>query len=392
MTLDSNATPVQVASQLVDIFEHSLPSDAVDQLMNYFRQNEQWEELFNLHKMRSRLRVGLSPVPMADEAPIPEDKQDQLEREMLEACKEVGAMLLRKGKLEEGWMYMRPVGDKEFAANVLADVEINQENVDAMLHLLVQEGLDVARGTQASLELRGICNTITMMDMIVKMRGRADQQASVTALIHRVHQELLENVREDIERRKIQNCDTSSLQSILKTEPTLLRDGSYHMDTTHVASTVRFSRVLDDHEVIQKAIDLCHYGVALHPNYQYPSEEPFADLYSSSLIYLQTLLGVNPDAGLRFFRSKAEDVDVREHGPVAIETYVDLLARIGRNQEALDFLIRKMPEGERPFGIAPSILELCDAVGDYSPMIQRSQERGDLVGLAAALLQGKSRS
>jgi hypothetical protein len=51
-----------------------------------------------------------------------------------------------------------------------------------------------------------------------------------------------------------------------------------------------------------------------------------------------------------------------------------------------------MPPSARPFGIAPSLLELSRKAGDFRTMLQQSQERKDLIGFAAALLQSPASS
>jgi len=139
-------------------------------------------------------------------------------------------------------------------------------------------------------------------------------------------------------------------------------------------------------------LDLARYGRQLHAQYQYASEEPFADLYLMSTYFFSVLLGENTDACLKPFLQKAESLDVNEHGSIGIETYVDLLSRIGRHEEALQFLIKRMPKGMRPFGVAPSLIELSSLSKNFQPMLQQSQQRNDLLGFAAALLQSHSNS
>jgi hypothetical protein len=130
----------------------------------------------------------------------------------------------------------------------------------------------------------------------------------------------------------------------------------------------------------------------LHPQYQYPSEEPFADLYPMSIAWFRAILGEHVDAATKLFLQKAESIDPQEHGTIAIETYADLLTRVGKPEEAMRFLIKRMPKGMRPFGIAPSLIELADLSQDYAPMLHHAKERGDLVGFAAALLQSATSS
>jgi len=364
------------------------------------RREEKYPELFEALKMLHRIELGLTAVhtelsgshASTQEESISPELQDQLDKKLLGACTEVGTALMRQGKLQEGWMYLRAVGDRQATAEAMRDVPVNQDNLDTVLGLLVHEAIDVARGTKLSLEMRGTCNTITMMDSVVSMRGRVDQQAAVGTLVEHVHAELLSSLKADIVSRE--KCDatssvhsSTSLEVLLSTRPTLLRDGTYHLDTTHLASTVRFSRILDNQHQLRLSADMAQYGRQLHSQYQYPNEEPFADLYPMSLAMFRALLGEHVDEALKIFLQKAESLDPQEHGTVAIETYADLLTRVGRPAEAMQFLIKKMPRGMRPFGIAPSLLELAVASNDFQPMLNQAKERGDLVGYAAALLQ-----
>jgi hypothetical protein len=157
-----------------------------------------------------------------------------------------------------------------------------------------------------------------------------------------------------------------------------------------LASTVRFARILDDKKQLRLALDLAQYGRQLHPQYQYPSEEPFADLYPMSIAWFRAILGEHVDAATKLFLQKAESIDPQEHGTIAIETYADLLTRVGKPEEAMRFLIKRMPKGMRPFGIAPSLIELAEASGCYELMLEHAKEKLDDIGFAAALLQRAS--
>jgi hypothetical protein len=373
---------------------------AAQELVERMRQQKLYPELFEARKMLHRVELGLPPVQVdpigahgKKSGAIQQDPQvqDELDKRLLDACREVGGGLMRSGRLQEGWMYLRAVGDDAFASEAMAAVEPTQDNLDLLLNLYVHEGVDIGRGTELCLKMRGTCNTITMLDSIVAMRGRSDQQAAVEALVKHVHQELLANLIADVTRRmpQVQAPEDRSIVAWLGLVPGLLRDGTYHLDTTHLASTVRFARVLDDPSTLRLAADLAEYGRQLHAQYQYSSEEPFADLYPMSLAWFRALLGEHVDAALRVFRQKAESIDLEEHGTIGIETYADLLARIGRPDEAGKYLIRTMPDGMRPFGVAPSLIELSSASGEFQPMKDHAKQRGDLIGFAAALLQSK---
>jgi hypothetical protein len=391
-----------VSSTLFEQLDESVqtagPAATADLLAENLRAAKRYAELFEVLKMRARIDLGLPAVHTTIHQPedtrdiLPEEIQEKLDKQLIEACREVGTALMSEGKLQEGWMYLRAVGDRVATSKAMRAVPVTQDNLDTFLGLLVHEAIDVRWGTELSLSMRGTCNTITMLDSVVAMRGREDQQQAVEALVAHVHQELLTNLRGDIARRENWKSDhpeqgESSIEKLLLSRPALLRDGSYHLDTTHIASTVRFARILDNKESLRKALDLAHYGKLLHPQYQYPSEEPFAELYPMSLAMFRALLGEHVDAALKMFLQKAESLDPQEHGTVAIETYADLLTRVGKADEAMRFLIKKMPKGMRPFGIAPSLIELAEASGNYELMLAHAKERFDEVGYVAALLQ-----
>jgi len=371
---------------------------AAQELVESMRRQELFPELFEARKMLHRVELGLPPVHVdnvglhsskSGEAKSDPRVQDELDRRLLDACREVGGGLMRSGRLQEGWMYLRAVGDDAYASEAMAGIQPTQDNLDLLLNLYVHEGINIGRGTELCLKMRGTCNTITMLDSVVAMRGRTDQQAAVEALVKHVHQELLANLTADIKRRKsdVQEPSEQTIGSWLGLMPGLLKDGTYHLDTTHLASTVRFARVLDDPHSLRLAADLAEYGRQLHAQYQYSSEEPFADLYPMSLAWFRALLGEHVEAALRVFRQKAESLDVQEHGSIGIETYADLLARIGRPGEAAKYLMRTMPEGMRPYGVAPSLIELASNSGEFDPMKEHARARGDLIGFAAAVLQ-----
>jgi hypothetical protein len=390
---------MKILEQLTATANEQGPLEAARILVDHFRSLHRFNELFEARKMLHRLELGLPAVQVDGLVPetstpggIPNEIQDELDRRLLDACREVGEGLMRSGRIQEGWMFLRAVGDNALAAKAMSAIEPNQENLDLLLSLYVHEGVDVGQGTRLSLKMRGTCNTITMLDSVVAMRGRKEQQEAVGALVEHVHGELLANLIADLKRRKPDLIPPveGKIVDWLGLHPGLLRDGTYHLDTTHLASTVRFARVLDDSRVIGLAADLAEYGRQLHAQYQYSSDEPFADLYPMSLAWFRALLGEQVDGALRLFRQKAETLDPQEHGTVAIETYADLLARVDRPSEAASFLMHWMPQGMRPFGIAPSLLELAQAAGDFQPMMEHAHNRGDLIGYTAALLQSAS--
>ncbi len=360
---------------------------AIDQLINHFRRQHRYHEMFEALKMRLRMDLGLNAAQAEPEEKLDEERELKLERGLLAACREVGELLLAEGKIREGWMYLRPVGDRGVAARAFAQVDPDDENLDALLEVLVHEGVDVERGYQLALNQLGTCNSITLFESALAARPREDQQIAAALLVRHLHAELLGNLRRDIEQREGQLPTEDSIQGLIESRPDLLRDGSYHLDTSHIASTVRFARVLDSQPDLRLALDIASYGLRLHPQYQYPGEEPFLDLYPASAAFFRALLGQQVEAGIRYFTQKADSVDQEHFGNVAAEVLIDLLSRCGRHEQALEAYRKRLPASARTMGIAPSLLQISQRLGEYEAMRDICKEREDLLGFAAASLQ-----
>ncbi len=376
----------QIFDEIQRVNEQSGQSEAIARLVAYLETEGRFHELFEALKMSLRLQLGLAPTQSDRNEKLPEAVEMKLEHGLIEICRKVGEGFLKQGKIREGWMYMRPVGDREAAAAALRQVPDTEDNVDELLEVLLHEGVDVARGYQLALDRLGTCNSITLFESALAARPRADQQAAAALLVRHVHEELIANIRRDIANREGKEPEEASVEELLKKRPELMRDGSYHLDTSHLASTVRFARVLDEPGDLRKALDLTIYGRHLHPQFQYPGEEPFLDLYPSSAAFFRALLGQQVDAGIRYFAQKADVVDQAQNGTVAIEVLIDLLARCGRPAEALKAYEKRMPVDGRLIGIAPNMLELSARVGEHATMREICRQRQDLLGFTAALL------
>jgi hypothetical protein len=137
--------------------------------------------------------------------------------------------------------------------------------------------------------------------------------------------------------------------------------------------------------VLELALDLTEYGRRLAKQFQYKGEEPFLDIYPSNALYFGALLGRDVEAALKYFREKAESLSVDEHGSLPLETYVQLLDRVGQYREAIDALIRFAEQGERAKQIIPLLHDLSGKLGDYSPAVNFCQQHGELLGYATAL-------
>ncbi|EMI43102.1 hypothetical protein RRSWK_04403 [Rhodopirellula sp. SWK7] len=380
------------------------PAKRIDEVIAFYRRERRPVELFEALKMKSRMRFGLPMIAPPDESigmqtPREVEIQRGLEEGLLDACRQAGAMLIEDGKIGEGWMYLRPIGDPALAKRLFANVEITEDNYDEMVHVLLHEGVDLARGFDAVLNQQGTCNSITLYDSAIASRSREDKKIASKCLLNHLYDELDTRVREDFAERaekngvdpeKIQlDLKNAALGELVSKHKWILGGGGYHLDTTHLASVVRFSLVLDAPELLEKALQLCQYGRRLPSDFQYPGEEPFVDFYPAHAAFFSALLGKNVDTAVRLFEQRARTVDSIVHGSAAIETYIDLLDRIGRPAEALRAAMELFPD-DVPLGrVMPEMIEMAGRAsekGDGQIAAELEKfcfDRGDLLGVAA---------
>jgi hypothetical protein len=80
-------------------------------------------------------------------------------------------------------------------------------------------------------------------------------------------------------------------------------------------------------------------------------------------------------AGVAHFRAKAA-----AGNSVSAEVFIDLLLRLGRPADALEAALEFTPQ-------SPAAPQLCQMAGDFRRLGKIAQERGDLLGFAAAVIQ-----
>src|SRR5262245_52059798 len=180
--------------QLQATLASSGPDAALDEAAALLRQQRKYHELFEVLKMRLRRKLGL-PLLAGDVTDgLTDEQRTRLEDGLIGACREVGADLLREGQIREGWMYLRPVGDKAEVAKLLGQIETTDENFEELIDVCLHEGIDVGRGYGLVLDRFGTCNAITTYDSSVARRPRSEQAPAARLLLRRVHEDLVASV------------------------------------------------------------------------------------------------------------------------------------------------------------------------------------------------------
>jgi hypothetical protein len=352
----------------------------------FLREQKKYHELFEVLKMRLRRSLDLPLVAIEPVEGLSEEKRTKLEDGLITACRQVGASLLAEGQIREGWMYLRPVGDKAEAAKLLAAIETTDENFEDLIDVCLHEGIDIGRGYGLVLERFGTCNAITTFDSSLARRPRNDQAPAAKLLLQCVHKDLVASVKADIARQEGNQPREALLRDLIHDRDWLLQDNSYHLDTTHLAATVRIARALSEADDLRLALDITEYGRRLSQQFQYAGDEPFAEMYPAHALYFQALLGQNVEEAVGYFKTKAEMLDPQQHGYAAIETYIDLLTRLCRNNEAFDAAARFGLGSIQPLGNALPLVELAQRAEQVEALLAHCREKGDLLGFAAGLV------
>jgi hypothetical protein len=365
--------------------EHGV--DAVfDELAAELKSAGRFHELFDVLLMRTRHRLGLSVILTTSLDDLPEPLRSQVEEAYLAACREVGMLLLGKRQLREAWMYLRPVGERAAVAAALADIEPSEENLQDLIEIALHEGVAPELGYGLLLKNYGTCNAISAFEASLANRSPSDQQAAAGLLLGHLHRELVANVRADIARREGREPSGQSLAELVAERDWLFADNNYHVDTTHLAATIRFARLLVNREHLALALDLTDYGRQLGPQFQFTGDEPFVDVYPSHGLFFAAQLGRDVERAVDHFRDRARQVSVDEQGTGPGEVLIALLARLGRYEEAIEATIEHVPRGARTSGFAPTLFELARLAGNYEPLLAACRQREDLVGYTAGLV------
>jgi hypothetical protein len=371
--------------QLQQIAESDGLESAINYLEQYTRRQKQFAQLFEVLKMRVRQRMGL-PILYSD---VPDDLEEPQQRELedglLSACREVGTLLFRNGDFAQGWIYLQPVGDHELNEKLLKSVPINEENSDAIIDIALSQGAAPVYGFQMLLEHFGTCNAITTFDTQAGRYDVTTQRLMAAELLDSLYQQVVEGLTEVVREAGGEMSDGNSLVDLFEKNPQLA-EGTYVVDASHLASVVRISRMLQSPDEVLKAYQLSQYGSYLPKDFQYAGQPPFEDTYRDHLHYYGAILGKDVDVSVEHFRKKAGQSDAAQHGPVAIETLIELLVRVGRGDEALAVMTEQLLGQHAPLGIAPAPAKMVETESQKTKLMEFYQSQDDLLGFAQCLL------
>ncbi len=387
---------------LFDELERTLGAEgadaAIDRLCDRLRQQKDYSSLFYALLMRKRRQLGVSPIPTGPAQELPENTHADYEESIRQAAREVGRLFLQDGQLPQAWAYFRMLNEPEPLRQALEAYQPREdEDLQSLVQIAFYEGVHPNKGFDWVLQRFGLCSAITTLSSQELPHPPEARQYCIQALIRALHAELRDRLTADIERhdgRPPAEADTPPntvgvIRKLLAGRDWLFADDSYHIDLSHLSSVAQMSMNLTPCDELEMARELCAYGQSLSGRFVNPGDPPFEDQYRAIGIYLAILTGENVEEGLDYFRAQAEQADPETVGTYPAQVLVNLLLRLDRPTEALAVARKYLAAADNRQLSCPSIVDLCQKVGDYRTLAEVAKEQGDPVHFLAGLLASR---
>jgi hypothetical protein len=383
---------------LYDELERALgtegPEAAIGRLCDRLRQQKDYASLFYALLMRKRQQLGVSPIPTGPAGELPDSTHAEYEEAIRQAGREVGSLYLQEGLLPQAWAYFRMLNEPEPVREALEAYQPKEdEDLQSLVQIAFYEGVHPRKGFDWVLRRFGICNAITTLSSQELPHPPDVRLYCIQALVRALYAVLQERLLVDIEHHG-ESVPTSdgvkpSIRQLIEGRDWLFQEDSYHIDLSHLSSVAQMSMHLQPGPELDLARELCEYGRRLSGRFVSPGDPPFEDLYRAIGIYLAILAGENVEEGLDYFRAQAEKADPETVGTYPAQVLVNLLLRLDRTTEALAVARKYLAGADNRQLSCPSIVELCQKVGDYRTLAELAREQGDPVHFLAGLLAAR---
>ena len=136
---------------------------------------------------------------------------------------------------------------------------MTDENVEAIIQIAAAQGLAPELGFQLVLDRFGTCSSITTFESMLAGQSLETRRGPAALLVKHIHKELSERIADCIAEEHDEQAEELGILGVrilIDGRDWLFEGLGHHIDTTHLASTVRIAKILDDPAVIKEAIEL----------------------------------------------------------------------------------------------------------------------------------------
>jgi len=364
------------------------PSAAIDRLVSEMEACDDPRGLLDALLLKARFELGLPSVQPSALADLAEPARTAYEDRYIEAIRRVGSRLLDRGDIVAAWPYYRAIGEKEpiIAALDAFEPGDGDASVGHVVEVAFTQGVHPLRGFELILDHFGVCSAITSFEGLPP--DERLRIACAERLTKRLHEHLVMSLRAEIERQGHPiPPEEAPVPTLLEGRDWLFEDDAYHLDVSHLAAVVRIAPMMEDRDVLAKALDLAEYGRKLSDRHKYEGDPPFERLYDDHAIYLRAILGKDVDAAVEHFQGKLPPTDPDGDGDtIPAQVLVRLLTRLNRLDEAITVSAEHLAGVPEGMLMVPGVSQLCARAGRMDRLADVARTQGDPVRFVAAIL------
>ena len=363
-----------------------------EKLISLLQEKEQISQIFEVYLMQKKHQLGLPLVNPTSFEDVPEEHRTEFENWYIDRARDVGQLFLDRNEIPKAWIYFRIIGETSRIQEAFENLKVlsdADEQTEELINIALYEGAHPVKGIEMLLRSHGTCNTVTALDQIISQLTPEQRDQSARILIRELYDDLAATLRQEVQQRMALAPPGDSIHELITGREWLFAEGNYHIDVSHLNAVVRFARALSGpDDDLQKAIQLAEYGSNLDSQFQYPGEPPFDQFYESHLHFLKALGGIDTDHAISYFKEKLKSEADEQDRVLIVSALIDLLMRIDRNNEAVEVAKEYADQLEQ---LSPNGFSMiCQEADRFDVLQEVSQQRGDLIGFAAALLNRSS--
>ncbi|MCP4175525.1 MAG: hypothetical protein GY758_32670 [Fuerstiella sp.] len=381
------------SSARIDTLKKQLPespsrTDLLAALQQTLADEKDYHRLFDAKLMQVRDQMGLPLTQPTSLDNVPGEHEQSFRDAYVNAAREIGTMFLDDGQLSDAWAYFRTIGEPGPVKAAIDQVSVPREPdeaFDEIVNVALYEGAHIARGLEFLLKTHGTCNTVTALSQLQQQMTPEERRTAAGMMVRTIYDDVQATLRREVESRMPVLSPNAPISELITGRDWLFAEGNYHIDVSHLHSTVGFARSLhgDDPE-LKQAIELCDYGAMLSPQLQYPGELPFDEYYKANRYFLTALAGEDPDAALAYFMQRLKDEPDAADQQLIAFVLLDLAQQIGRSTEVLNETASFVSRMEDPNGF--SFTRLCVELGLTDRLEEAAVENDDILAFTIARL------
>ncbi|APZ92464.1 hypothetical protein [Fuerstiella marisgermanici] len=368
--------------------ESPSPQDLIASLQQTLTDQKDFHRLFDAKLLEVRQRMGLPLAQPTSLENVPAEQEQDFRDAYVVAAREVGKLFLEDGQLGDAWAYFRTIGEPEPVKAAIDKISVPREpdeEFDQVMNVALYEGAHIARGLEFLLKTHGTCNTVTAYSQLQQQMTPDERRAAAAMMVRNIYDDLQATIRRDVESRMPVLTPNASIAELISGREWLFAEGNYHIDVSHLHSTVGFARALKqgDPELLL-AVELCDYGSKLATQLQYPADVPFDDYYKANRFFLTAIAGEDTDAGIDYFLQRLKDAPDEQDQQLIAFVLLDLAQRVGQTERVLAQTAAFVSKMEDPNGF--SFTKLCLELGMADKLEEAAAANDDLLGYTIAKL------